>query len=59
LEGEELILGKLAGVGLILAGLAFVFVFPAGTKFQWEKFTNLAIIIGIFLILLGILLVAI
>lgn len=49
-----MVVGKITGGILILVGLAFVFVFPAGGKWQPNQFTTLGILIGIFLILLGI-----
>jgi len=52
-----MVLGKIVGGGLIFVGLAFIFVFPFGQKWQPSQFTRLAILIGIFLILLGIYLV--
>jgi len=45
---------KVLGAISILAGIAFLFVFPDIRRYQPEEFTNLAIIIGIFLILFGI-----
>lgn len=49
-----MVLEKIAGGALIFVGLAFVFVFPSGAKWQPKQFTTLGILIGIFLILLGI-----
>ena len=49
-----MVLGKITGGVLIFVGLAFVFVFPSGQKWQPKQFTTLGILIGIFLILLGI-----
>lgn len=51
-------IGKITGGMLILVGLAFVFVFPFGEKWQPKQFTNLGILIGIFLILFGIYMIA-
>lgn len=49
-----MILMKIVGGVMIFVGLSFVFVFPFGQKWQPKQFTNLAILIGMFLILLGI-----
>jgi hypothetical protein len=54
-----MVLGKITGGGLILIGLAFIFVFPFGQKWQPTQFTKLGIFIGIFLVLLGIYLVSV
>lgn len=49
-----MLLTKIVGGILIFVGLAFIFVFPTSSRYQPEGFTKLAIIIGMFLILLGI-----
>jgi len=45
---------KIFGAVSILLGAFFLFIFPENIKFQPKFFTNLAIILGIFLILFGI-----
>lgn len=45
---------KIFGAVSILAGIAFLFIFPDIGRYQPGFFTNIAILIGIFLILFGI-----
>jgi len=54
-----MIVEKILGVISILAGFFFIFLFPDWTPFQPKSFTKTGIIIGIFLLLLGIYLIRI
>jgi hypothetical protein len=45
---------KVFGAVSILAGIAFLFVFPDIGRYQPGFFTNISMLIGIFLILFGI-----
>jgi len=47
-------IGKILGALSIVGGFFFIFLFPSWKQYEWEPFTKLAIMLGIFLILLGI-----
>ncbi len=48
---------KIIGGACILTGIFFIIFFPETKQFEFIQFTKTAIIIGIFLILLGIYLI--
>lgn len=52
-----MVIEKILGAISILAGIFFLFFFPDWKQFQPEFFTKTGIVIGIFLLLLGIYLI--
>jgi len=52
-----MVIMKIFGALSILAGIFFLVFFPDWKQFQPSSFTNTAIVIGIFLLLLGIYLI--
>ena len=53
-DGSDSMIEKVFGAVSILAGIAFLFVFPDIGRYQPGFFTNISMLIGIFLILFGI-----